>query len=241
MIIKLSNSQSVKLPTTLLKELSLKDGDFLDCIAFMGTIHLLPIRLKESTYEQDKLAKDISSMSKNNDHRIQVTLFREFNVMIDDEYYFIKNKKAKELLAYLISHNGTPFNKLTLAEILWPQTSQSQAMDNLYKVINFLKESPFTLISSRGKLQLDLSVIQCDTFLFEKYYHNRDDIECARKAIELYEGPFLFEEYYEWTATKEAFYEIQYFETLDNVIQYYENINDETTASYYRLKQSLYT
>ncbi len=230
MITKLSTTQSVELPTTLLTELSLKDGDFLDCIAFMGTIHLLPIRLRED--------KD---MPKTKDYRIQVTLFREFNVIVDGEYYFVKNRKARELLAYLISQNGTPFNKLSLAEILWPQTSQSQAMDNLYKVINFLKQSPFTLINSRGKIQLDLSVIQCDTFMFEKYYGDRHNIESARKAIELYEAPFLFEEYYEWTATKEAFYEIKYFEMLDNIVQYYESLHDETTASYYRLKQSIYT
>lgn len=250
MIVKLENSK-ITLSKEILKNLALKEGDYLDCIEFQNTIHLLPIRLPKQTapLKTDLLLNQDYVLSNFPPEHVYVTLFREFNVTVNGKFFFIQNKKAKELLSYLLVHNGIPYNKSALAETLWPQTPYPQAMDNLYKVIRFLEKTPplfiyFPLLTSRGKIQLDISKIQCDVYLFEQCYQaqltKQHNIEETAKAVELYAGPLLYEEYYDWSTSMESYYEVRYIQMLESLIAFYKHKNNDTLSYYYRQKLNLH-
>lgn len=231
MIVKVEKNMEVTLTKEFLSELSLQEGDLLDCIIYGGSIHLLPLRLP---FDKPTESPPVSPS-------VYVTMFGQFNIRIQNEYITISNKKAKELLAYLIVHNGMPLHKLTLAEFLWPQTAAPKAMDNLYKTIRYLKNNTslntyFPLLISRGEIQLDISKIACDFLLFEQYCTKPNDIIQLRKAVDLYQGPLLFEEYYEWTAEKEAYFEIRYTEIIEYLAEYFSEKGDHSRSYYYRQK-----
>ncbi len=236
MVLKIKKNIEVTVTKEILKKLFLKEGDLLDCFVFEGGIHLLPFQLPPLSG-----AKDLPPVSCSDSPQVYVTMFRQFDICIGNEYIAINNKKAKELLAYLLLHNGVPFHKLSLAETLWPQSSPSKAMGNLYKVIRYLKTSSpvnlyFPIHSSRGKIQCNLSKIKCDFLLFEQYCSDPNDIACLKKASDLYQGPLLLEEYYEWTAEKEAYFEIIYTEIIEHLSECYKQAGNDSLAYYYRRK-----
>ncbi len=66
----------------------------------------------------------------------------------------------------------------------------------------------------RDTLQLDDGEIDSDAAAFERLYQARENLACCRAAVELYTAPFLYSEYYEWTARAEAYYEMRYMELL---------------------------
>lgn len=230
MILKVKKDLTVTLTKEVLSTFSLTEGDLLDCIVWEGGIHLFPVKLPR----QSELTNEISSEV----IPVHVTMFGQFNIRIHNEHVLISNKKAKELLAYLLLHNGTLFLKRTLAELLWPQISSDNAMGNLYKVIRFFKSNTplntyFPLTLSPGKIGLTMDKLSCDFLSFERAFSQFDNIKSLKKAVDLYKGPILFEEYYEWTAEKEAYYEIRYTEMVEHLVSYYKQLNNETMTYYY--------
>ena len=163
---------------------------------------------------------------------------------IQNELYFIKNKKARELLALLTVYGGGPIRKLWAAEVLWPAAEQSQAMDSLYKVLRFWRRDPvlqttFPLSCLHKELILQLPAsFFCDLQTFESAASGGDMARMAA-AVELYAGPLLFQEYYEWTAQREAFCELRQLEMLDALSSYCAAQGDSARSGYYQKKREL--
>ena len=97
-------------------------------------------------------------------------------------------------------------------------------MDNLYKCCSVLKRMirqgiPLPLRICRDTLSFDAREIDSDVKRFEMLYQQRDDLACCKAAIALYAAPYLYEEYYDWIAPIEAYYDMRYMELLELVIQ----------------------
>lgn len=149
----------------------------------------------------------------------------------------IPSKKAVELLAFLLSGRGKIVRKTYAAEQLWPESTADHAMDSLYKACGVLRRACGTALPlqiSRDALWLDASRIDSDAARFERLYQFRKDIDCCTAAIELYTAPFLINEYYEWSARAEAYYDMRYMELLSLAESHYRACGNRAALRYYR-------
>ncbi|MCD7982879.1 MAG: hypothetical protein LUG19_01325 [Desulfovibrio sp.] len=129
--------------------------------------------------------------------------------------------------------------KQHLAGLLWPQIGSRQALDSLYKVCAYIgglerKGIPLHLLSSNGEIQLDCRAIDCDLFRFDDLYKERDSIEICHALLELYAGPLLHTQGYDWLAPWEARYELRYAEILTRLLSHYEQAGDTLRAGVFR-------
>lgn len=113
-------------------------------------------------------------------------------------------------------------------------------MDSLYKTCGVLRRMiragiPIPLEIRRDILLLDIRKLDSDVSRFEALYQQRQDIVCCQTAVMLYKGPFLFDEYYEWTAQTEAYYDLRYMELLDIVVRRLSEKGDPGAAYYQML------
>lgn len=161
--------------------------------------------------------------------------------MCNGTYVDIRNRKAGELLARLALENGAPLSKYDVAELLWPGCGPEQAMGSFYKVHSHIKQlhtalgvkSP--LISLRKELRLDMGSVRCDAAEFSHLYKT-DAPGNWEKAVELYRGPLLAGDYFEWTAPWEAFFDLRYREILKKLSEYYLQADNILKSAYYRQK-----
>jgi DNA-binding SARP family transcriptional activator len=116
--------------------------------------------------------------------------------------------KASALLAYLAVEAGRPHARQTLAELLWPERADADALGALRFVLSNLRAvlrdrqttTPFLLVD-RSHVQLNpLAEIWVDAAAFQKQaaaceaVSNQDaapSLEALRAALALYRGPFL--------------------------------------------------
>lgn len=140
--------------------------------------------------------------------------FHHFSIDYGNQELIIKNKKLKELLAYLCANNNSWISKWSIAQQMWPDVSKSKAMDCLYKVIgSFCKTSilysviPFE--THRERIRVCLSAQELDYEMFELLAHD-DDSEALFRALDLDRGGFLENECYEWSVQQQMKYEILY-------------------------------
>lgn len=136
----------------------------------------------------------------------------------------------------MFAERGKPLRKAYVAETLWPGVDQAHAMDCLYKACGVLRRLirqgvPLPLVCSRDTLLLDGTRIDSDVNRFERLYLQREDADCREAAIALYTAPFLLNEYYEWTARLEAYYDMRYLELLQLAAK---SADTSPAASYYR-------
>ena len=139
-------------------------------------------------------------------------------------------------MAFLFAERGKPLRKAYVAEALWPGVDQAHAMDCLYKACGVLRQLirqgiPLPLVWDRDTLLLDGMRLDSDVDRFERLYLQREDAGSQEAAISLYTAPFLLNEYYEWTARLEAYYDMRYLELLRLAAK---GASTPSAASYYR-------
>lgn len=169
-------------------------------------------------------------------------LFGQLRLVFGGIPYTTGNKKLRELIALLLLCRGETVKKLWVAELLWPQAGQSQAMDSLYKVVRaWNRDEPLSahlpLCSRPGELMLPLDGIESDIAAFERAIKT-GATEALAHAVLLYTAPLLLQEYYEWTTTFDAYYDLRYLEALDTLIERYREAGDPFRANFFEKKRA---
>ncbi len=153
----------------------------------------------------------------------------------------ISNKKAEELLACL-AVKGIPLSKEKAAEMLWENAEPQKARDSLNKVVAFLKHfgeqtlPGLPLHIRRNELFLDMSALYCDIWEFNEIYEKATEISDWEKAVALYKGPLLSENYYEWSLLEEAYYDVRYCNILEKLQEAFRKAGNQDMANYYKMK-----
>jgi len=161
--------------------------------------------------------------------------FGSFSLYCGGKPLKFPNKKAAELLALLVSEQGRVVRKPAAAELLWPGADSVHAMDSLYNVCTALRHMRcLPLKVDRDTLWLDTSQIDSDIARFDRLYRYRNVPECCTEAIHLYTAPFLMNEYYEWSARAEAYYDMRYMQLLSLAEKHFSQAGDQASARYYR-------
>ncbi|MDR2869745.1 MAG: hypothetical protein LBV04_04780 [Deferribacteraceae bacterium] len=140
-------------------------------------------------------------------------------------------------MAYLLCQNNATTTKARIAEALWPETELIQALNNLYKLCNHLKDPKnerLPIIVHRNEISLDGAMYSCDLKDFDLFYAEKT-IASYEQAIRLYYGPAFSEDNYWWTSEYEAKYDIEYYQILDFLIKAYEQKNPQLSKYYKKL------
>lgn len=177
---------------------------------------------------------------------LEIRCFGNLAFRLGDAYLRIGNKKAAELLAYLLCHGGEPIPKQHLAGLLWPRVGDRQALDSLYKVCAHIgaleyRGIPLRLRSSGGEINWiagPSAVICSDSMRCTK---KKDNIASCHTLLDIYAGPLLQTQGYDWLAPWEARYELRYVEILTSLLSHYERSGDATRAGVFRKKLLLFS
>lgn len=169
--------------------------------------------------------------------KIQINCFGRLSIYQDGQEMGIAmhSKKARELIAFLMTYHGAAVKKETVCEALWKDKAPHRSLDSLYKLVKKIKKMPisFQLESNRGMLQLGIDNIESDLFQFQKLMMKRESIENLEQAVNLYSGSLYEEEDFEWISNKEAFYDNRYLEAIILLKTHYQNEEEKERVYYY--------
>jgi len=118
-----------------------------------------------------------------------------------------------------VLESGGPISKRYAAGVLWPESNAARARDCLYKTLSWFRTKPelcrlFGLSTVRESISIRAEAVSIDLAEFDRCYAGRGDVRCCERAVELYSGPLLWNDCYDWTDEKQSRYEILYSEIL---------------------------
>ena len=123
-----------------------------------------------------------------------------------------RTKKAEELFAFLIHHDGQPVGKDKILDTLWPDLQPDKAAQNLHATTWYIRNTLYTIgysglfVRKKGNYQVDMDALICDTAqltaLLERISRGHYTIADLQQDLELYQGPYLDGRSYEWAADR---------------------------------------
>lgn len=179
---------------------------------------------------------------------LRFTCFRHFSILADGKEINSgwRTRKAEELIAFLISESGSFVSKEKIAETLWPEHEQGNALSNLYMAYYYIKKQEaktgvlFPIESERGKMRVRVRHMNCDLFEFNRLLegaaiaHGGERVEFLEKAAALYKGLPFEDSYFGWADAFQANYEYRYMEILDSLVHHFLLAGDERKSKYYQ-------
>jgi len=102
----------------------------------------------------------------------EITCFGSFCVRAGGEVLIWKNRRAKELLAYLVHKNSVPVSWDQITEGIWPNLDHQKAQVNLHSTMYRLKKHlheagiGHILVQQRGNYFIRREEVHCDYFQF---------------------------------------------------------------------------
>lgn len=239
----------INIPEDFITRLGIQEGNTLTCLLEDNEIRLRP--MEAGTLSSRHLTAPFTALpSKNGTISEHTTGYKEFRIQCfgsmsvsrNGQKIILQNKKAKELIACLLCNGGGPIKNSVLAEILWPDAPLTNAMDSLYKVSRYLRnlcvdEETLPIVMAHGEIYFDYTKLSCDLLEFEELYRHKEQIAPWSEAVELYRGSIFYDEYYDWIAPYEAYYDIRFLEMTEFLIDHYEKAGNKEMANYYRSKQ----
>ena len=125
----------------------------------------------------------------NNEKRIKILTFGNFDVFVDDKPVKFERKQAKEILAYLVDKRGTSATYAELAAILWEDCDYDRVhQKNLQVYIASLVKSLHAvdvkdlILKSRQGILVNTKIVDCDYYRF---------LEGDTKAINSFTGQYM--------------------------------------------------
>lgn len=107
-----------------------------------------------------------------NQNKIKIMCFPVFNVFVNGTPIYFKNKKAKEVMAYLVHYKGGWVENADVCYAVLEEIDEEKAKNNLRTYVNRLKttleEAGVTDIieHSYGKLRINPEMFECDYYQY---------------------------------------------------------------------------
>jgi predicted ATPase/DNA-binding SARP family transcriptional activator len=133
----------------------------------------------------------------------------------------LRTRKGEWLLALLLLHHGRPLERSQLAGLLWPDSSQPQALANLRLTLSDLRrslgpEAPRLRSPAPRSLSLDLTGAVADVLSFDAAVA-RGDEAALQEAVALYRGPLLEGCAEEWAFQEREARQQAYLQALEHL------------------------
>jgi len=134
---------------------------------------------------------------------LHVKLLGQFSIHLDDRLVEIPSRPAQALFAYLILNAGTAYRREKLAGLIWPDTDEVRARNNLRHVLwrirkvvgaNYLNADDLTItFNLETDYQLDVAALERET-------RSDTPTETLIADVSTYSGEFLPGFYEDWIA-----------------------------------------
>jgi DNA-binding SARP family transcriptional activator len=187
---------------------------------------------------------------------LQIQCFGGFHVNLSDEPITAFNTdKVRALFIYLLVEKGQFFQRSHLAGLLWSDIPEEQALHNLRQAISLLRKATREvdqsiiyadreMVGLQPKANVKVDVLEFTHLIKAAYRYHKNhnglgtiDIIALRKAIDLYQNPFLdryrlnvsplFEE---WLLITREKFDTAAMEGLAYLAGYYERRDERTNA-----------
>jgi predicted ATPase/DNA-binding SARP family transcriptional activator len=132
-----------------------------------------------------------------------------------------RTRTEQWLLALLVLKHDRPLDRIWLASTLWPDSTESQALNNLRRSLSNLRyvlgsDSTRLICSSPQRVSFDTAGAVVDVLAFDAAIALGDAVSMA-KAVELYRGPLLEGCVEEWVLQERQSREDAYVEALQQL------------------------
>jgi predicted ATPase/DNA-binding SARP family transcriptional activator len=146
----------------------------------------------------------------------------------------VRARSAEWLLALLVLRHGRTVQRSWLAGTLWPDSEETQALQNLRHALLSLRkalgpQSERLLSPTRDTLTLDLSDIETDVLRFDQAMRKGEEA-ALRSAVEVYTGPLLEGCFEEWVVAERASREQACLRALETLADAAEKRRDYAEA-----------
>ncbi|MCL5959531.1 MAG: tetratricopeptide repeat protein, partial [Chloroflexi bacterium] len=181
-------------------------------------------------------AGSLSEVVKSPPHSLELYALGQTLVFLDERLITSSEwavEKTRELLFYFVA-NPAGMRKEQVIEALWPDLSPGKGDSNFHSTTYRLRRAVFPdcLIYENGRYRFDFSSL--------RYYDVQDfenrllaaereqlpeaKMECLRRAVNLYRGPYLDDVYTDWTDAKRQALEEAYVDALGSLARlHYDN------------------
>jgi predicted ATPase/DNA-binding SARP family transcriptional activator len=174
--------------------------------------------------------------------RLTVHAFGDLIFTDDGQVTTLESRRELALAFYLI-YTGQTCSRSALADLIWPDSTPSQARTNLRHVLSSFRNSlPGLMIINRDYVQLDPDrPVWLDVHEFEACVFSLDPpaIKLLEQAVELYRGDFLAhfnidsQPFQDWVLLEQERLRLLAIEALDALVRHHEAAGDYATALRY--------
>src|SRR6266702_4977737 len=193
--------------------------------------------------------------------KICIQLFGKFCVRRDEQILDgFDARKVQELFCYLLLHRDHSLPRVTLAGLLWLDTTTIQSKKNLRQAIWQLQsalgsqtepmndrvlqvEPEWVQLNSQANFWLDVVVFEKAFDLVQKVPGQELDfqrVQALQEAVQLYQGPLLEGWYQDWCLLERERLQSMYLAMLDKLMSYCEAHNDYETSLLYGMRIMCY-
>ena len=183
---------------------------------------LKPLRPERLNKAIDRLLKNRKNKPESPDISCKIRCFGSFEVIVGNNPIKWSRSKTKELLAYLLQHEGRRLEKYRLCDALWPEHDPDKVLaylqTSVWTLRKSLKEAGCTQVKiefAGDRYILRLSAVDWDLGEFERQYKmfiQSGSLEAAKKAIQCHSGDYLEGEDWLWADIPRERYTLKYNE-----------------------------
>ncbi len=132
-----------------------------------------------------------------------------------------RTTKAEEMFAFLLNRLGKPVQKEVIIDTLWPDADSDKGNNYFYVSTYYLRKNfatrgfPKIITNSRKMYRLNTGYLDCDLLEFEETIRKLKNgrylsTDAIKKAVNLYQGPYLNNKDYEWAGMMRTWLENEY-------------------------------
>jgi DNA-binding SARP family transcriptional activator/tetratricopeptide (TPR) repeat protein len=176
---------------------------------------------------------------------LQVSLLGEQVITDDGAGVRARSSRAVALVAFLVAHAGSPQTRQRIAGMLWPDSTDAQALTNLRRELHQLRqvlgEEPSLVVTARDLCWRDTKTCRVDARIFDRERRaaqtaaaagdDQGALGHADRAIAQYGGDFLPGMYEDWLLDVRAEFEGQCVELCDLVCRTRLQLGDVAGAA----------
>lgn len=181
---------------------------------------LKPIRPERLRHTVNKLVQRAAQLPQRPEYSCTIRCFGAFEVIVDSKPIKWSRSRSRELLAYLLQHEGKSISKYKLCDELWPTYSPERALSYLqiclHALRKTLREAGCTQIvinysSHRYALTVQAAYWDMRGFEEERQAFSRTGaLAAAERALSMYRGEYLEGEDWLWASLHRESYIISY-------------------------------
>ncbi len=170
---------------------------------------------------------------------LHIQLLGDFRLVYDDvPVTTVNTPRVQALFAYLVLHRHAPQSRQRLAFLLWPDSTEAQARNNLRQCVYLLRQA---LPDADRFLDADTHTLQwmpdapftLDVEDLQRAIEQSSTLTSLQQAASLYRGELLPGCYDDWILSKRELVQKQYAETLERLVSLLESQHDYRSAIRY--------